>query len=89
MESLNKSIMCIEMASVPGRGHFLYLALNNWGLPKPEVDALARTSRRSSTGFFRRRPTSLTRLAPCRCRRGLCPPIFGSPDGAGSYKTTG
>jgi len=40
IESLDKAMMCIELASVPGMGQFLYLALNTWGLPKSEVDAL-------------------------------------------------
>lgn len=40
VESLNKAMMNIELASIPGMGHFLYLSLNTWGLPKAEIDAL-------------------------------------------------
>ena len=40
VESLNKAILNIEMSSIPGRGHFLYLSLVTWGLPKAELDAL-------------------------------------------------
>jgi len=40
VESLNKAFLNIEMASIPGRGHFLYLSLVTWGLPAAEVDAL-------------------------------------------------
>ena len=40
VENLNKAILRIEIARVPGHGHFLYLSLSTWGLPKPDVDAL-------------------------------------------------
>jgi hypothetical protein len=40
IESLDKSILVIELATVPGRGHFLYLSLSTWGLPKADADAL-------------------------------------------------
>jgi uncharacterized protein YndB with AHSA1/START domain len=40
IESLGKSILVIELATVPGRGHFLYLSLSTWGLTKADVDAL-------------------------------------------------
>ena len=40
VESLNKAILNIELASMPGHGHFLYLAMTTWGLPRAEVDAL-------------------------------------------------
>jgi uncharacterized protein YndB with AHSA1/START domain len=40
VENLNKSILVLELAAVPGMGHFLYLALSTWGLPKDDVDAL-------------------------------------------------
>jgi uncharacterized protein YndB with AHSA1/START domain len=40
VESLNKAILNIELAAMPGAGNFLYLSLTTWGLPKAEVDAL-------------------------------------------------
>jgi uncharacterized protein YndB with AHSA1/START domain len=40
VESLDKSILILELASVPGMGHFLYFSLSTWGLPKADVDAL-------------------------------------------------
>jgi len=40
IESLNKTMMNIELAFIPGMGHFLYLSLNTWGLPKADVEAL-------------------------------------------------
>jgi len=52
IESLNKAMMCIEMASVPGSGHFLYLALNTWGLPKLDVDALGARLKAIVYGLF-------------------------------------
>ena len=55
VESLNKAILIIEMCSMPGHGHFLYLSLVTWGLPKAEVDALKAGSRRSSTASSRSR----------------------------------
>jgi len=40
VENLNKAILNLEITSIPGRGHFLYLSLVTWGLPVAEVDAL-------------------------------------------------
>jgi uncharacterized protein YndB with AHSA1/START domain len=40
VDSLSKAILNLEMTSVPGRGHFLYLSLSTWGIPKADVDAL-------------------------------------------------
>ena len=40
VESLNKAVLNLEMASMPGQGPFLYLSISTWGLPKAEVDAL-------------------------------------------------
>ena len=40
VESLNKAMLNIELASMPGQGNFLYLSLTTWGLPRSEVDAL-------------------------------------------------
>jgi uncharacterized protein YndB with AHSA1/START domain len=40
VQSLDKSILVIELATVPGRGDFLYLSLSTWGLAKADVDAL-------------------------------------------------
>ncbi len=39
VENLNKAILRIEIAPVPGHGHFLYLSLATWGLRKADVDA--------------------------------------------------
>jgi len=52
IESLNKSILSIEMATVPGMGHFLYLSLNTWGLPKVNVDALGARIKAIVYGLF-------------------------------------
>ncbi len=40
VESLNKAMLNIELASSPGHGDFLYLSLTTWGVPRPEVDTL-------------------------------------------------
>jgi uncharacterized protein YndB with AHSA1/START domain len=40
VESLNKAILNIEMTTVPGHGHFLYISLVTWGLSTAETDAL-------------------------------------------------
>jgi uncharacterized protein YndB with AHSA1/START domain len=40
IDNWNKAILRIEIAPVPGHGHFLYLSLSSWGLPKADVDAL-------------------------------------------------
>jgi uncharacterized protein YndB with AHSA1/START domain len=40
VESLNESILNLELCSILGQGQFLYLCLNTWGMPKDEVDAL-------------------------------------------------
>ena len=52
VESLNKAMLNIEMASMPGRGHFLYLSLSTWGLPKADVDALGARIKSIVYGFF-------------------------------------
>lgn len=52
IESLNKSILNIEMAIMPGRGHFLYLCLNTWGMPKENVDALGTRLKQIVFGLF-------------------------------------
>ncbi|MGP0068207.1 MAG: SRPBCC family protein [Isosphaeraceae bacterium] len=52
VESLNKAILNIEMSTVPGRGHFLYLSLMTWGLPKAEVDALGARFKAIIDGLF-------------------------------------
>ena len=40
VESLNKAMLNIELASNPRHGDFLYLSLTTWGVPRPEVNAL-------------------------------------------------
>jgi uncharacterized protein YndB with AHSA1/START domain len=40
VENLEKSILVIELAVIPGQGNFVYLALSTWGLAKADVDAL-------------------------------------------------
>ena len=52
VESLDKSILVIELATVPGRGHFLYLSLSTWGWPKADVDALGARLRSIVYGLF-------------------------------------
>ncbi len=52
MESLNKSILNIEMASMPGSGDFLYLSLSTWGLPKADVDVLGARIKAIVYGLF-------------------------------------
>jgi uncharacterized protein YndB with AHSA1/START domain len=52
VESLNKAILNMEMTSVPGRGHFLYLSLSTWGLPKAEVDSLGARIKSIVYGLF-------------------------------------
>jgi uncharacterized protein YndB with AHSA1/START domain len=52
VESLNKAILNIELSSVPGRGHFLYVSLNMWGLPEADVDALAAHLKAIVYGLF-------------------------------------
>jgi hypothetical protein len=52
VESLNKSILNIEMATIPGSGPFLYLSLSTWGLPKAEVDALGARIKAIVYGLF-------------------------------------
>jgi uncharacterized protein YndB with AHSA1/START domain len=52
VESLNKSILNIELASIPGTGHFLYLSLSTWGLPKADVDALGARIKAIVYGLF-------------------------------------
>jgi hypothetical protein len=42
----------MEMTSVPGRGHFLYLSLSTWGLPKAEVDSLGARIKSIVYGLF-------------------------------------
>jgi hypothetical protein len=52
VESLNKSILNIELAVRPGQGHFVYLCLNTWGLPKEDVDALGARLKSIVYGLF-------------------------------------
>jgi uncharacterized protein YndB with AHSA1/START domain len=52
VESLNKSILNIEMSSIPGHGRFLYLSLTTWGLPRSEVDALGARLKEIVYGLF-------------------------------------
>jgi uncharacterized protein YndB with AHSA1/START domain len=52
VENLDKSILNIEMAPIPGRGHFLYLSLNTWGMKKEEVDALGARLKAIVYGLF-------------------------------------
>jgi uncharacterized protein YndB with AHSA1/START domain len=52
VDNLNKSMLRIEIASVPGRGHFLYLSLSTWGGPKNEVEALAARLKAIVYGLF-------------------------------------
>ena len=52
VESLNKAILNIELASAPGRGHFLYVSLNTWGMSKADVDAQAAHLKAIVYGLF-------------------------------------
>jgi uncharacterized protein YndB with AHSA1/START domain len=52
VENLNKAILNIELAPVPGAGHFLYLSLLTWGLPKADVDALGARIKSIVYGLF-------------------------------------
>jgi hypothetical protein len=52
VENLDKAILNIELSSVPGQGHFLYVSLNTWGLPKADVDALAAHLKAIVYGLF-------------------------------------
>ena len=52
VESLNKAVLILEMASMPGQGHFVYLSLSTWGLPKAEVDALGGRIKSIVYGLF-------------------------------------
>jgi hypothetical protein len=52
IEKLDKSILNIEMCSIPGQGHFLYLCLNTWGMPKEDVDALGSRLKAIVYGLF-------------------------------------
>ncbi len=68
VESLNKAILIIEMASVPGHGHFLYLSLVTWGLPKAEIDALGDRFKAIIYGLFPQ-PTE-SPMAACAVAEG-------------------
>jgi uncharacterized protein YndB with AHSA1/START domain len=52
IENLGKSILAIETTTAPGRGHFLYLSLSTWGLPKADVDALGSRLKSIVYGLF-------------------------------------
>lgn len=52
VESLNKAMLSLEMASMPGRGPFLYICLNTWGMPKDQVDALGGRLKAIVHGLF-------------------------------------
>jgi hypothetical protein len=52
VESLNKAILNIEMATMSGHGHFLYLSLMTWGLAKAEIDGLGDRFKTILHGLF-------------------------------------
>ena len=52
VDSLNKSVLNLEMCSVPRGGHFLYVSLNTWGIPKADVDALGTRLKAIVYGLF-------------------------------------
>jgi len=52
VENLNQAILNLEMCSMPGRGHFLYLSLVTWGVPAAEVDALQARLKALVYGLF-------------------------------------
>jgi uncharacterized protein YndB with AHSA1/START domain len=52
VDSLNKAMLNVEMSSVPGQGHFLYLSLSTWGLPRADVDALGARIKAIVYGLF-------------------------------------
>jgi uncharacterized protein YndB with AHSA1/START domain len=68
VESLNKAILNIEMATVPGRGHFLYLSLVTWGLPKAEIEALENRFKAIIYGLFPQQTDSP--MAACAVAEG-------------------
>ena len=45
-------MLVLELAAAPGHGHFLYLSLSTWGLPKAEVDALGARLKSIVYGLF-------------------------------------
>ena len=49
VNSLNKSVLNLEMCSIPRGGHFLYVSLNTWGFPRPMWMPRGLASRLSST----------------------------------------
>ena len=56
VESLNKSMLSLEMASMPNRGYFLFMSLNTWGMPKDQVDALGSRLKAIVHGLFPQEP---------------------------------
>lgn len=56
VETLNKAMLTVELAGVPGHGNFLYLALTTWGLPRDEVEALDGRLRGLVRGLFPQSP---------------------------------
>jgi hypothetical protein len=52
IESLNKSMLTIELAAIPGKGHFIYLCLNTWGMAKEDVEALGARLKQIVYGLF-------------------------------------
>jgi hypothetical protein len=52
VESLDKAMLWLELATVPGMGSFLYVALSTWGLPKADIDALGERLRSVVYGLF-------------------------------------
>jgi hypothetical protein len=52
VESLDKSILNVEISAIPGKGHFLYLCLNTWGIPKEDIDALGARLKAIVYGLF-------------------------------------
>ncbi len=52
IENLNKAMLNIELASVPGYGDFVYLSFSTWGLPRADVDALGARIKSIVYGLF-------------------------------------
>jgi hypothetical protein len=52
VESLDKSILNLEMSCMTRHGHFLYLCLNTWGMKMDDVDALGGRLKEIVHGLF-------------------------------------
>ena len=73
VESLNKAMLNIELASTPGHGHFLYLSLSTWGLPKADVDALGARIKSIVYGLFPQKTGNRSSgCAACRRPKPAC-----------------